>query len=123
MKKSASQNLNQCFDSKKQFLQGFVNDRDKLRSLLNRSKELAQTQRIQGVLEQIEPVKPENKKKNVKKKVDYFAPIKMENKVNALRKSVDKLSKKQNKSIEEDSKAQEPRIIEVESLKEENKIS
>ena len=60
-------------------------------------------------------------KKNVKKKVDYFAPIKMENKVNALRKSVDKLSKKQNKSIEEDSKAQEPRIIEVESLKALNK--
>lgn len=38
MKKSAT--LNQYFDSKKQFLQGFVNDRDKLRSLLNRSKEL-----------------------------------------------------------------------------------
>ena len=46
----------------------------------------------------------------------------MENKVKEIRKSVEKLNKKQNnKSIEDDPKPEEARVISVETLKEESK--
>ena len=96
MKKSST--LFQYFDSKKQFLQGFVNDRDKLRSLLNRSKELSQSQRI---LENIDRIKPEIKKpiEQIQKQTKvlehlqiHMEPKKIDYKVHEIKKSVEILN-------------------------------
>ena len=72
----SSLELNEYFDSKKQFLQGFVNDRDKLRSLLNRNKELSKDAKDQKILKdkkiEIKNIQKIKDKKVSKEKIKDF---------------------------------------------------
>ena len=72
----SSLELNEYFDSKKQFLQGFVNDRDKLRSLLNRNKELSKDAKDYKILKdkkiEIKNIQKIKDKKVSKEKIKDF---------------------------------------------------